>query len=521
MSPAPQVMLPPKSNGPTKGTDIKVPSTLLQKGEWAVETLVQPSTPTTHWPTPSNEAKETLRPLGLTARYLALALALLTCLSILFVGIGSYPLYDPDEGRNAEVAREMVADGHWLPPTLNGEVRYQKPPLYYWMVASCFKLFGEGEAPARLPSALAALLCVLVTVALCTGLSTLHRGAIAGVLLSTSLIFVAYSHIVIFDMVLTLFVTSAIAAFYLGTTGRSLWPFYVSALLSALCFLTKGPVGLLLPAMAVGPLVATGRSKDIRVPWLGMALLFLALSVPPYALAELRYPGYCHRFFWDENVLRYLTHRYHRDGPAFYYLGVILAGLFPWTWLIVWLPKTVKLMVRENRQALILLGSWILLPTLFFSISHSKLPHYILPTFPAWAILLSHTWPGEKGIERWIMATAAAAILLYLAAIPAIKHSLIPSRSAANLVREASIDPGLPVFSFKAHGYSLSFYSNRTVKRLSNYQELIGALDTQKAFYLFTVNKKTNKALRIINNAGKRATIVGSSKGYTLILVHG
>ncbi len=453
------------------------------------------------------------------------SLVLIACISLFFVGLGRYPLYDPDEGRNAEVAREMVVDGHWLPPTLNGEIRYQKPPLYYWLVASSFEAFGRGEFPARLPSALAAMLCIFATVLLGRRILGPQRGLWAGVILSTSLIFAVYSHIVIFDMVLTLLILASIALFYLGLIEDRPWYMRLSALFAALAFLTKGPIGVLIPAMALVPVMIYrgAKGEPMRIPWLSMSLIFLVVALPTYLVAEVRAPGYCYHFFWEENVLRYLTPRFHREGPVFYYLLVILAGLFPWTWMLKDLPSTVSRMKREKMEVLILLGSWILLPTLFFTLSHSKLPHYILPTFPGWALMLAGGLPEMATVQasRRILTTLGAAGVLYAGGLLFITHPVALYHSAAPVLQKTALRPDIPLVTFKAKRYSLAFYTGRRLVAVEKKGVMERAIKKMESLYLFTKNKERRVKYieTLARQAGKKVKVVGKSPRYLLLLV--
>jgi len=440
---------------------------------------------------------------------------------LFFTGLGAYPLYDPDEGRNAEVAREIVVDGHWLPPTLEGRVRYQKPPLYYWLVAGSFMALGKREASARFPSALAAILGSMVVFLLGARLWGREKGILAALITSTSLIYVVYSHIVIFDMVLTFFILATLFWAWKGLEEGKKRDWALASVAMALAFLTKGPVGVLIPMMAVLPPLAyrRRRGRHFHVPWLNMLAIFALVSLPVYLAAEARCPGYCKRFFWEENVLRFITHRYHREGPIFYYPLVILVGLFPWTWLLRHLPATARRMGRSSTGELLFLGSWILLPTLFFTLSRSKLPHYVLPTFPAWALLLSRT-AREAGVSRQTLTlTAMAAAVLYLGCLPLVSHQVIAHRSAADVVKRAQLQPGIPLLAFKARGYSLAFYAQREVATIHRKRELAEALSQPGRFYLFTTQKRLATVQELARLPGRKVRVLGSSQRYTLLAV--
>ncbi len=446
---------------------------------------------------------------------------LLLCSAVFFVGLNAYPLMDPDEGRNAEVAREVVVNGHWLPPTINGEVRYEKPPLYYWLVALSFKTWGVREFAARLPSAIAALLGVLVTVALGVRLWGREKAYWAGIILATSFIYAIYAHIVIFDMVLTLFITLAIALAWLGITQNNKNLLRLSALSASLAFLTKGPIGVAIPAMALLPplIYQTRKGKRPTIPWISMTLIFSTVSVPVFALAELKSPGYCYKFFWGENVLRYLTPEFHRRGPWFYYLVVILVGLIPWTWLLKEVPKTVKELRHTHTQEMIFLGSWILLPTIFFTLSKSKLPHYILPTFPAWALLLAYPIPWNP-FSKTASSMVLIMVILYLPVFFLIMPTLANRRSSANLLEKVHLESQIPVAAFsKTSWYTLAFYSGRKIRVVYKKTPLEETLRTRKSLYLLAKEKELPFISSLAQKYGKKIQIVSKCNVHLLLLI--
>jgi len=443
-------------------------------------------------------------------------LVLLLSLVLFLSGLGAYPLLDPDEGRNALVALEMVRDGHWLPPTLEGQVRYQKPPLYYWMVAGTFMALGPGETQARLPSALAALAGIILVFFLGEALWGREKGFLAAVFASTSLIYVAYAHIVIFDMVLTLFILAILLFSWKGLEEDKKGAWVLASFFAALAFLTKGPVGILIPIMALLPLilyrVLIGKEK-ISLPIPLMIGVFLVVAVPPFLLAEMRNPGYCYQFFWKENVVRYLSPVFRRQAPFYYYLVVTLLGFMPWTLFLPRLIRKLGNLWRLFPHRTIFLLSWILLPTLFFSLSKAKMPHYILPLFPAWALILAGAW-GEGGPSfKLLSALVALYIALFLVAMPIYSEK----KSAAFAVPLIIQSEKTPIFTYKAgRAYSFIFYTGEKVRKIQSLEELERDLGSTTRAYILTKKKK----LEIPKDLpGYSARILGSNPKYTLVLV--
>lgn len=331
-------------------------------------------------------------PAGEPARYWALGL-LLFCVWILFTNLGGAALFEPDEGRNAEIAREILLLKDWVTPHYDFIPRLDKPILFFGLVALSYKFFGISEWAARLPSALAALACLCITYRFASSLFGRRAGLWSALILLSSIEFFALSRAVIMDMTLTYFITLALWNFCLGQrgveSGAGKIQFLLMYVAMGIATLLKGPIGFLLPAAVIGVyLLLTKRwslLRHMQIP-LGIALLILT-AVPWYLAAESRNPGYLRYFLWEENVHRFTTTQFKRSGPWYYFIGVLAGGLFPWT---ILLPKAItdlwKQPLKDERLLLILS---IALPLLFFSLSSSKLPHYILPIYPPLAIILA------------------------------------------------------------------------------------------------------------------------------------
>jgi hypothetical protein len=349
------------------------------------------------------------------------------CIFVLFSNLGSAALFEPDEGRNAEIAREVLLLNDWAIPHYDFIPRLDKPIFFFWLVGLCYEFFGISEWSARLPSALAALACLSLTYCFARSLFGLWAGLWSPLILVASVEFFALSRIVIFDMTLTFFITLALCCFFLGHVSvgrarkRTLYLLMYPAMGAAT--LIKGPIGFVLPAMVIFSYLLVSKRwnviREMEIP-LGMPL-FLLVAVPWYLIAELRNPGYLDHFLWKENVARFATAHFKRSEPWYYFIGVVTVGFFPWTAL---LPATIadlcKRPLRDDRLFLVL---WIALPLLFFSLSSSKLPHYILPIYPPLAVLvggrIAEALTNSSAKTIWIPWVPAVTFFL-LAAVPSV-----------------------------------------------------------------------------------------------------
>jgi 4-amino-4-deoxy-L-arabinose transferase-like glycosyltransferase len=316
---------------------------------------------------------------------------------MLFYRLGASALFEPDEGRNAEKAREILLLNDWITPHENFHAVLDKPMFFYWLIALSFNLFGVSEWAARLPSALAGLGCILVVYFSVRRWWGEWEARWSVLILGTSAGFFIFSRIVIFDLTLTTFITLAMWAFYQAaheptpTAGWGSCALLYIALGAAT--LTKGLVGLVVPGMIFFSYLLLSNSWRIlgRIRLLPGVVLFLLVVAPWYVLAEMHNPGYLRYYLWEEHFGRFATTKFDRFNPWYFYLYVVPIGLLPWTFL---LPAAVKNYWRrrpDDRTLWLIL--WAVLPILFFSLSKAKLPHYILPSFPALAVLIGVALP--------------------------------------------------------------------------------------------------------------------------------
>jgi 4-amino-4-deoxy-L-arabinose transferase-like glycosyltransferase len=319
------------------------------------------------------------------------SLLCLVCLVVSFSSLGSAALFEPDEGRNAEKAREILLLNDWVTPHQNFFPTLDKPIAYYWLIASSFKLFGISEWSARLPSVLAALGCIFLVYRFARLQWGLWEALWSSLVLVTSVEFFVLSRIVILDMTLTFFITLALFSFYLAIQkddprSARLYCLLMYAAMGA-GTLVKGPIALVVPGMVIFCYLLLTRKWFLlrKMNILLGPLIYLAVVAPWYLWAEARNPGYLRYFLWEEHFVRYLTPQFSRTESWYYFFMVAGVGFIPWTFVI---PFTARNLWKQNLNAAnLLLVLWIVLPFVFFSASKSKLPHYILPIYPALALL--------------------------------------------------------------------------------------------------------------------------------------
>ncbi len=326
-----------------------------------------------------------------------LPLLVLAVLSF-FASLGRGAITDADEAFYAESAHEMVASGDWVTPHYNFEPRFQKPVLYYWLTAAAYTVAGETETTARWWAAMAGLGLVLVTAACGRRWYDEGTGLLAGAIVATSFGYFSLGRMALPDLPLTFCITLAVWAGMVATLEQERSPrryVLLAALGLGLGFITKGPVGLIIPALVILPVLVIERRSIALTPAdlvLGF-LLFTVVAAPWYLVMWLRHgTDYLQSFFIGDNLERFATDRFNDPRPWWFYLPILAGGLLPWTPIaLVWLGPLTQFVRRRRDVGTIDLRLllWALLPLAFYSLSVGKQPRYILPVLPPLALLLA------------------------------------------------------------------------------------------------------------------------------------
>ena len=375
-----------------------------------------------------------------------LALTLFT----FFVLLGGRSLNEPDEGRYSEAAREMIETGDWLVPHLWYLPHLDKPPMTYWLVAGSMKLFGQNEWAARLPVALAGVSGVCAAFLLGCSLGGRRVGFWSAIILQTSLLYFVMARMLTPDILVTQFVAWAIYFFWrsweavnaeCGARKAEYFKWQLAGWAAiVLGFLTKGPIALAIPCFAFAALAVCRRhgasNKFLRAGLLAGFALFSILAAPWFLVVFSRVPESEHFMILGQAAGHLLgTTIKNRPGGPFYFFGILAVGLLPWTWLLGWLwrspgpQSTVHSPQSESQSAIskdgwLLLNVWAIFTFVLFSLARAKLPAYILPIFPALAVMLALRFFGEgrnaESAPRWVWRVCLASSLLLPAIFPAL-----------------------------------------------------------------------------------------------------
>jgi 4-amino-4-deoxy-L-arabinose transferase-like glycosyltransferase len=392
--------------------------------------------------------------------------------TLLFVGLGSIGLTDRDEGRNAEAGREMLETGDWITPTFNYEPRFYKPALVYWLMSGSYSLFGVNEFAARFHSALFGTALILIQYWFSVCWQAPNVGLFSALMLLLNIEMIGLNRMALTDSVLVFFTTTAQFAFWAGLHGAGrrnwMWWFYAGM---AIATLTKGPVGFIVPLITMVlylsftrrwrqywregyPLLGTGLFLLLTLPWYGTMLAIHGSNYVTIAKAQ--------------TVGRFMAPMEGHGFGLFFYIPVLLLGFFPWSALLPrsmydclkawWAARKIGMPALEPvspddieakpNELELFATLWIIGSFVFFTLSSTRLQHYIAPLFPAAALLAASYWyrslvdPATKGVRAAIhfMIGLGFLLALGLSAIPWI-YSRLSDKMLQEFPSAGLLDP--------------------------------------------------------------------------------
>ncbi len=384
-------------------------------------------------------------------------------------GLGELPLLGPDEPRYAQVAREMFLRGDLVTPTLGGHTWFEKPALLYWMMIAAYKAFGVGEWTARLGPALCG---VLTIVAIWRVGREVEFGFWSALVTASCLGLIVFSRAASFDVVVTMTATWSLAFFLLYELRKNIWllaGFYVFVGLS---LLAKGLVGVVIPFGVVGSYYLLRRrwpERRVFVSLLWGIPLAVAVAAIWYGPVIARHGRtFLDEFFVQHHFARYVSNKYHHPQPLYFYPAIILLLALPWTpHLIAALVNARRWMWRgDDSHSIVRVFAlaWLVMPSVFFSFSGSKLPGYILPALPAAALLVADRIAARNGLIPHV-AMFAGTLLAVVIALHWIAPKYAQRESVRDLLRLADARgyANVPVIAQRSDDRSAQFYAHDRV----------------------------------------------------------
>jgi 4-amino-4-deoxy-L-arabinose transferase-like glycosyltransferase len=397
--------------------------------------------------------RDGMPPIPLRRERLWIAVVLAASVVLTFYRLGAGSLWDQDETKYAQIAREILETGDPITLHINGQPWYVHPPFYVWLVAATGRVFGFSEFTVRFWSAAFGVIAVYTTILIGRAWFGPRAGVLAGAILAVTLQFLVQSRLAVFDIVLVAWMLLAVYAFVRayreGRRRDYLWFF----LFAGLATLTKGPIGLVLPGLVIAAFAAIRRAwgRWREVPWIPGLALYAAVGLSWYA-AEAWVHG---RPFVDAAFGYYTVGRFFgvvegQSGPWYYYVPVVLFGAMPW--MAFW-PAAAAYHFRRHGHddASLFVLLWVAVAFVFYSVAGTKVPNYILPIYPFAALGVGALWDSALGAQdaaravsasAWGLAALVAALYvgiagylvhlgqLYPISLTAFRHVLIPPAAA-------------------------------------------------------------------------------------------
>jgi len=356
--------------------------------------------------------------------------------------LGALGLTDRDEGSNAEAAREMLETGDWISPTLNYEPRYAKPAFVYWLISGSYTLFGINEFAARLPSALSGLCLLFLQYVFVRRWVGSTVAIFASCMLLLNLEFLGINRMVLTDPELVVFTTLAGYSFWhaLHHEQTKRWLFAIFYLAMGFGMLVKGPVGIIIPLVGVIPYLTLTRQWGIfwqrGFPLVGIVLV--AAVAAPWYVMMFQIHGEAYWAAAQANTTgRFMSPMEGHGGTLLFYVPVLLIGFFPWSaflasvlyytlkrWKAFWQGQG---LVSQEQHLECFLSLWVVGLLLFFTLSSTRLPHYIYPVFPAAALLVALWWKRFLKEEAPVGLTASTRVLIGVGYLLGIAMMFVPA----------------------------------------------------------------------------------------------
>lgn len=316
---------------------------------------------------------------------------------------GSFALTDPDETFYAQTAKEMLERGDWLTPYLYGKPQFEKPILFYWLVEASYKIFGVNEFAARFPSGLFAFIGLMAIYLLGRLLFNNRTGIFSAIVLATSLEYVILGNACVTDMLLSTFMLLGVLFFFYGNIEKRGYFYILSAAAFGFAVLTKGPIGLILPGFIMIIYMVITRDfaifKNPKAIFWAVASFFI-VALPWYIIMyKMHGVSFTDEFFGFHNVTRFLTPEHKTGSELYYNIPIVLGGFIPWSAFLpfgMWyffkkafysIPQPPK---ERNGSIFVLL--WFFGIFIFFSVSSTKLPTYVFPSFISLALMVGKFW---------------------------------------------------------------------------------------------------------------------------------
>lgn len=435
--------------------------------------------------------------------------------------LGMYPLINPDEGRYAEIPREMLATGDFITPHLNGIEYFEKPILQYWVNAFSMYIFGETEFAVRLFPALCGLGGIFFTGFLGKKMFNRQTGILASIILATSFLYFVIASINILDMAVSFFIVVALVSFYqFSISDKSKW-LYLSYIAMALGVLTKGLIGVVLTGIIIVAYILCTKRFNLLIKSISLIgiILFLVITVPWFYLVCKANSDFFYFFFIQEHFLRYLTKMHDRYQPFYFFVLFIILGIFPWTGFLcfsikkLFSPKNLWAQLQKStaRNQYIFLALWFSIIFVFYSLSDSKLIPYIVPCLPPLAIIIAARLLNVKNMvdnmNKALIINLVIALVIVLAFfITALRADFITTNEfilfVSPLILVVIVSTVYNLYSWRKHKDILKIIT------VCVFSSILFAFSLQPIISIVAEHRSSRETAQVINDLKEPDTLI-------------
>ncbi len=453
-------------------------------------------------------------------------------LLLFFYTAGSRPLWSTDEGRYAEIAREMWKTKNFVIPQYFSVDWLEKPVLSFFLTAVSYGIFGVNEFAARFVPALSAVLGILLTFLFVRRLFDRKTAELSAVILTTTVGYVLVGRFAVIDMLMTLWLSCALFCLMTGYFNNKRSFYLASYIFMGLGFLTKGLIGIILPLLIMGVFLLSRRNlKEIfKLQLLPGALILAAIILPWWLAAMAQKPEFFKVFILEHHFGRFTTQTFGRSKPFWFFLPVLIGACFPWS---LFLPAAIRNIFKsggEHKDKLFFLLCWLAVIFIFFSIPKSKLPYYLLPVSVPVAIICAsyaHKWAMQIAAGVFVLLMVTAQVMVLVSPSQSVLEEakvIMKERNAENKIAMFASPDDYSDLSFYLQEYPIIVGTDRgTLEQESRkkpeyasgfmkLQDFIEAFNARQEQYLLLVGEKRFKELQAKGLANYRVLSPGHRK---------
>ncbi|MGB9807613.1 MAG: ArnT family glycosyltransferase [Thermosulfidibacteraceae bacterium] len=446
--------------------------------------------------------------------HLSLLVFLLTSF-LYFVSLSTYPLMEPDEARNMEIAREIVMEGRAFPPTVHGRVRYEKPPLYYYILSVFYKVFGHNEYAGRVLSAMSSVLIGIGILILAKYILGTENEFIPSVIFLTNIPILIYGRIASMEPFLTFLTFYSILLFLLYEKYKKFIYLVLSFIFVSLSFCVKGPIGLFYYLVFIlSYKFVFGFKFDKK--FLLFPVIFFIIVFPLFYIQEMNYSGYIYNFFVKENIIRYTSDVFRRNKTFCYFIVFVPLSFGVWLLFVKDIVMSYISFKMNNKDFLYVFLIFILVPIIVFSFSKSKMLHYVFPVFPFVSSIMAYDFDLNR-FMKFLLPYLLFLYFIFIIVFPIyFKYQYNMKDKLLLIVKNVDSN----VVYYGNEFYSISFYLNKTPYVSGNLNDLVNVMKDFKHGTIFIDIDDEKEVFSALKFCNLKKVLTFRIRGHTVVMIN-